>query len=288
MPLLKSDAPTSSTASAALQPVTGHTGLVPYLRDAWRRRDFAIQLASADVRSNNTDTVLGNVWQLLNPTLLVAVYYLIFGIIFDVTRGVDNYLGFLVAGVFLFQFLRKSASSGARAVVNNRSLVQNIRFPRILLPVSVVLSEFFAFVPSLLVVYAVELATGEVVSWHWALIPLVAVLQLAFNLGLAMFTARATTHFRDMEQLLPFLLRLWFYMSGVLYPLSRVGDALGGVWQTLFEANPASVYIELGRSALLENAAPPVDWLVGLGWALASVVLGTIFFRQREMEYGDV
>lgn len=262
--------------------------LLSYLREAWQRRDFAVQLAWADAQSNNTDTLLGNVWQLLNPTLLVAVYYLIFGVIFDVTRGMDNYLGFLVAGVFLFQFTRKSASSGARAVVNNRSLVQSISFPRILLPVSTVLSEFIAFVPSLLVVYAVELATGETVSWHWALIPVVVVVQLVFNLGLAMITARATTHFRDVEQLLPFLLRLWFYMSGVLYPVTRIGDALGGVWQTIFEANPAFMFLELGRAALLDNTAPPARWGWAVAWAVGLAVFGTVFFRQREMDYGDV
>jgi teichoic acid transport system permease protein len=279
---------TSAAQRSRLQSVGAVPPLHRYLAEAWRRRDLAISLSIADARSNHVDTVLGNVWQLLNPTLLVAVYYLIFGVIFDVTRGLDNYLGFLVIGVFLFSFTRKSASSGARAVINNRSLVQNIRFPRILLPASTVLTEFLVFLPSVVVILVVEFATGEPLTPAWLLLAPTLLLQLTFNLGLAMLVARATVHFRDMEQLLPFVLRLWFYMSGVLYPVTRIGEALGGTWQAIFEANPTFVYLTLGRQALMDGTTEPRLWLMGSAWAFGALLVGMVFFWRHELEYGDV
>lgn len=270
-----------------LRDVGAVPGLREYLADTWNRRDFAVSLAMADVRSNHVDTVLGNVWQLLNPALLVGVYYLIFGVIFDVTRGLDNYLGFLVVGVFLFTFTRKSTSSGARAIVNNRSLLQSVRFPRILLPIATVIAEFLIFLPSIAVVLTVMIVTGEEPSFAWLLLAPTVALLWVFNVGMAFVASRFTVHSRDFEEVLPFLLRLWFYMSGVLYPVSRIGEKLGDGWQLLFEANPAHVYITLGRDALLDGTTSGTRWLVGIGWAVGMAVVGAVFFRRHELEYGN-
>jgi teichoic acid transport system permease protein len=260
-----------------------------YLRDTWRYRDFAMSLATASARSNHIDTALGNLWQLLNPVLLTAVYYLIFGVVLDISRGMDNYIGFLVVGVFLFSFIRKSAVSGAKAVVNSRSLVQTIRFPRLVLPVASTLTELLIFLPSVLVILAVVVLTGESIDVAWLLLMPLFVLMLIFNIGIAVATSRFTVQFRDLEEVLPFVIRLWFYMSGVLYPASRFGDKLGGAWQTVFEANPANVYITIGRDALLDGSTSSLRlWTTGFAWAVVTVVVATVFFRRHELEYGDV
>lgn len=261
-------------------------GIVSYLRDSWRYRDFTTSLAVADARSHHVDTLLGSVWQLLNPTLLVGVYYLIFGVIFDVNRGVENYLGFLVVGIFLFTFIRKSMSSGARAIINNRSLIQSIRFPRVVLPIATVLAELLTFLPSVLVIIVVALATGESITFGWLLLlPLIALL-IVFNVGLALGASRLTVRFRDLDELLPFVLRLWFYMSGVLYPVSLVGEQLGSTWETIFEVNPAHVYITIGRDALLDGTTSLRLWGLGIGWAIALTTMMLLFFRRHELEYG--
>lgn len=272
---------------SALRDVGRVPPLGPYLRDSWNYKDFMVSLAYADARSHHVDTALGNLWQLLNPTLLIGVYYLIFGVIFDVTRGLDNYIGFLAIGVFMFTFTRSSMSSGARAILNNRSLMQSIRFPRVVLPMATVFAEFIIFLPSIVVVVVVAIATGEPFGLPWLLLaPLLAV-QLVFNAGLAMIASCLTARYRDLEELLPFLLRLWFYMSGVLYPVDRVGDALGSSWQAVFEANPAHVYLSIGRDALLENSTSAAQWLLAVAWAVVSLGVGLVFFKRDELEYGN-
>lgn len=281
-------ATTSRVEGSELIPVGAVPGVIAYLRQAWRYRDFSMNLAVSEAQTQHVDTVLGNVWQLLNPALLVAVYYLIFGVLFDGTRGVDNYLGFLVVGVFLFTFIRKSMASGARAVINNRSLVQSVRFPRVVLPVASTIAELISFLPSIAVILAVVLVTGEGIHVTWLLIvPLTGILCV-FNVGLAMAASRLTVQFRDLEEVLPFMLRLWFYMSGVLYPVSRIGTELGGAWQTVFEINPANVFITIGRDAVLDHSASLGRWAAGVGWAIGVAATAFVFFRRHELEYGDV
>ena len=155
-----------------------------------------------------------------------------------------------------------------------------------MLPVATVLAELLIFLPSMIVIYTVAVLTGEEISATWLLLFPLVLVQLLFNVGLALAASRSTVHFRDLEELLPFLLRLWFYMSGVLYPVSRIGDELGGFWQAVFEANPANVYITIGRDAILDNSASLGSWLLGLAWAFGVLVSAIWFFRRHELEYG--
>ncbi|MDG1267756.1 MAG: hypothetical protein P8O03_15695, partial [Ilumatobacter sp.] len=101
-----------------------------YLSELWSRRDYVKYVSQSNLRSQQMSTILGNVWHLLNPALQIAVFYLIFGVILGVDRGVDNLLAFISVGLFAYQFSTKSITSGSRAIVANRSLLKSIWFPR--------------------------------------------------------------------------------------------------------------------------------------------------------------
>lgn len=258
-----------------------------YLRDLWSRRQLIVAIPLGDLKAQNRDSLLGGLWHLLNPLLLAAVYYLIFGIIFDAGgRGdVDNFVGFLTIGVFTYYYTSKSITAGARSVVNNEGLIRSIRFPRAVLPVSAVLGEAAALVFSVSTMLAVVLLTGERPEPVWLLLVPALALQTMFNLGVALGIARATAHFRDVEQLLPFLLRIWLYFSGVFYVID---DRVAGipVLHALLQWNPAHTYITLVRAALLDGAAPGRQWLAAVGWGVVALVVGFIFFWRHEGEYG--
>ena len=123
-----------------------------------------------EVRSTHQDTLLGNVWHLANPMLSVAVYYLVFAVMTQVSRGVDNYILFLMVGVFTFNLTTRSVLGGATSIANNQGLMRSIRFPRAVLPFSVIMSRLYTFAFELLVLAAVALATGEGVALRWLLL----------------------------------------------------------------------------------------------------------------------
>ncbi|HZW44223.1 MAG TPA: ABC transporter permease [Dermatophilaceae bacterium] len=237
------------------------------------------------LKAQNQDTVLGSFWHLLNPLLLVGVYYLVFGLILDVGgRGADNFVAFLTAGLFTFLFTRKSVQSGAKSIVSNLGLIRSIKFPRAVLPIAAVLGEAIAMVPAVAAMLCVVLLTGESPRFTWLLLPAIYTVQAVFNLGLAFILARATDHFHDIEHILPYTMTIWMYLSGVFYEVDAyIADPTA---LFIFKLNPAYVFMQLVRNALLGGFNEGRLWLLAVGWALVSIALGFAYFRAREQAYG--
>jgi teichoic acid transport system permease protein len=137
---------------------------------------------------------------------------------------------------------------------------------------------------------AIVLATGEPLTWQWLLIVPLLALQTIFNGGLAMLGARLGAKLPDLKQIIPFALRVWMYGSGVLYTVEKFGAIKNPYLREVIEANPALVFIELIRHAMMEDialASPVwVLWLLAGGWSLLIGVLGFIYFWRGEKEYG--
>lgn len=255
-----------------------------YFREVWAKRDFATTGSFGDLRAQHMNTLFGGIWHLFNPLLLAGVYYLVFGIIFDAAdiEG-GSYAAFLVIGIFVFTFTQKSMTSGSRTVIANLPLIQSLQFPRVVLPLSAVLTEAVAHIPALILMLVLVVATGEPVTALWLLLLPVVALHAIFNLGLALVTARMTFHFRDTQQLLPFVTRLWLYLSGVFYTVDRIPQ---GWARTLFELNPVHAFIELTRQILLHQTLHGRTVAIALGWTLVAAVGGFLFFRAKEVDYG--
>jgi len=266
-----------------------------YLRELWYRREFAITVPLGELRAQNQDTSLGQLWHLLNPLFLISIYYFVFGVVLGIEgrRGVDDYLPFLIVGIITFNYTRSSMQSGARMIVKNRRLVQSINFPRAILPISSIVSETVSHLYALPVMMVLLLSTNLLDSsvrptlWWLLLVPIVVV-QALFNLGLAMTVGRFAFHFRDVQNFMPYALRLWFYMSGVLYPITG-GDLIETAWiRWALQLNPIWSIIEISRDALLYEQAVGWVWGLALGWTVVILLFGFRYFRAAENEYGRV
>ncbi|HLR95089.1 MAG TPA: hypothetical protein VK053_11220, partial [Jiangellaceae bacterium] len=108
-----------------------------YLKDLWSRRGFLWTMSHAKSYAQNQNNYLGQLWTILSPLLLAAVYYLVFGKLLGTTRGIDNFPAFLIIGIFIFMSLSSSVNAGAKSIINNIDLVRAINFPRAVLPISV-------------------------------------------------------------------------------------------------------------------------------------------------------
>lgn len=257
-----------------------------YLRALWARRQFAMAIPAAELEAQHRHTALGNLWHLLDPLFSVAIWWLLFGVILNVTRGVDNVVGFLAVGVFFFHFTMRSVKSGARAITTNEGLIRSISFPRAILPLSVVLAEFAALGYALSAMFVVVLLTGEEPAWTWFLLIPMILVQFLFNTGLALFMARLADHLRDVVQILPYGLRVWGMVSGVFYPVAlRLADRPRLF--AIMQVNPAYLFMELPRRAILDNAAPTMaQWTTLVVWAIVMLIIGFLFFLGRETQYG--
>jgi teichoic acid transport system permease protein len=284
------------TQSAARPP------LGSYVSQLWQRRHFIWAFASAKNIAMYTESRLGQVWQVLTPLLNATVYYLIFGLLLGVSRGLphNTFIPFLVCGVFVFTFTQRSVQSGAKSVGDNLSLIRALHFPRASMPLAYTIIELQQLLVSLCVLAVIVVGFGEMPDLSWLLIVPVLLMQLAFNIGMSLVMARIGAFNRDIQQLLPFIMRTWLYFSGIIYSLSGLTHSkrlaehpwVGHV----LEFNPGYVFVELARLSLLDKYQNYVHntlheqtahlWWYALGWAAVMSVVGFWFFFRAEERYG--
>jgi len=236
-----------------LRPAAARPQIGVYLRQLWRRRSFMLAFATARNIAMYTEARLGQLWQILTPLLNVAVYFLIFGVLLHVSRGVPNYLAFLITGVFVFTFTQRAFISTSNVITGSLPLIRALQFPRAALPLAYVIIELQQMLLSLLVLAIIVLLSGEPLTWFWLLAIPALVLQTIFNVGVGLLVARLGSQVNDFSQLLPFLLRTWLYVSGVLFSIATL-DLRTHRWIiAVLELNPAALYITLTRNALLQS-----------------------------------
>lgn len=256
--------------------------LGPYLEAVWRRRAYMRYVASSELRARQVDTFLGNIWHLLNPILSIGVYYLIFGLLLQTDRGVDNFILYLSVGVFMFGFTQRTTQSGASSITGNLGLIRAIRFPRAVLPITTSITEALTSVSMIVVMFGVAFATGELPRWQWAVLPAVFVVQFMFNTGAALVAARLTVHVRDTTQVLPFLFRMLFYGSGVVFNVSSYASGSHELW---FILNPVYCFLTLSRWCVVGEDVRVSILVSTAGWTIGLLVFGFLWFRAGEELY---
>ncbi|NNE74210.1 MAG: ABC transporter permease [Acidimicrobiales bacterium] len=255
-----------------------------YLSDLWARREFAFHLPMADLRTQNLDKALGQLWHLLNPAFMIAVYYLVFKVLLDVTRGVENYIAFLTIGILLFTLMMRVVTDGLNCMLKDKGLILSVHFPRALMPVTTVVGQTLAFLPSAVVMLVAIVITGSPPRWQWIFFIPIFGLITVMNLGVAFITARAGHAVRDLSMVVQNVSRLLFYASGALFPVSRFVD--DDFYLSLFNINPIYDVLEMSRWALIgtELSVWTVVWAVG--WTVFLVPVGLRFFMAAEHNYG--
>ncbi|MGW7577330.1 ABC transporter permease [Streptomyces sp. NPDC054765] len=267
-------------------------GLPEYIRQLWDRRHFISAFASAKLTAQYSQAKLGQVWQVATPLLNALVYYFIFGLLIGTRKGVPDFVPFLVTGVFIFTFTQSSVMAGTRAISGSLGLVRALHFPRACLPISFCLMQLQQLLFSMGVLVVILLGFGQVPTWSWLLVFPALALQFLFNTGLAMVMARLGSKTPDLAQLMPFIMRTWMYASGVMFSIDLIlkGKHAPAFVGVLLNGNPAAVYIDLMRFALIDsfkaNQLPHHVWAFAVGWALLAGVAGFVYFWKAEERYG--
>lgn len=260
-----------------------------YLGLLWQRRHFIWADSRGRVISGSQGTILGLAWLVLRPVLDGLAFYLVFGLLLGTNRGIENFLGYLLIGVFLFRFTARCLSAGSLALVQGRNVLKAFAFPRAALPIAVVVREALRFVPALVVMLVLILAFPplEPITWRWLLFPVILVLQGLFNLGMALWVARLTARLPDLNQLIGVLTRFWLYGSAVFFSYDRFIDHPRLL--AVLELNPMFVVLDMSRDVLLYATTPATtSWVLLVAWTAAVGVGGLVFFWRAEERYGSL
>ena len=254
--------------------------LIRYWKSLWSRRTFIAEYSRSELREQHFDSLFGQMWLVLNPLLLSAVYFLLIIIIqgsSDVTRYAH-----LTATLFLFYLVANSLTGGVKSITAGQRLILNTAFPRIMLPISAVVIAVAKFVPTLLVFLIIRTVLGLPYTWEmlWAIPVLLITIFLA--LGLAITISCINVYFRDISSFLPYLTRTLLYLSPILYEASALKPEILAI-----EAfNPLFPILDSWSRTLVHGQAPQSSSLyAGLAWAVGVFLVGTYFFLSREREF---
>jgi len=261
------------------RPRLGH-----YLKDFLQRRAFAYTLARYSLQASTAKSSLGAAWHVVVPALQIGIYGVIFGVLLSAIRP-PHFVPYLITGIVLFQFITGCFTDGAKSITSNAPLVRSLDFPRILLPVSAVVSNILRVVPLIALMLIGILAFGERPNLGWFLLIPDFLLMTLFATGASMIAARLTVHLEDLNQLLPFIVRVLFYTSGIFWNIDKIVHI--GWLKVILHNNPIHLYLMIARDSEVDGySATGTDWLVATVWAFAILVLGTVFFWLAEERYG--
>ena len=263
-------------------------GLPPlreYFRDLWRRRDFAMELANTNMRAANTNTALGQLWLVVNPLLLAAVYFLLV-VVLRGPRGGEVDFPQIAGGLFLFFLITGIIQACATSVTNSGSLVLNMNFPKLLLIVSNTYLAVRRYLPTLLVYLVIHLLWGRPFTVHMLWIPLAIVCASMVGMGIGALVATLQVYFRDTAQFLPYIIRIWLYASPVLYTAEEfLQTTIGRHMGRFVQVNPATSVLGIWGDAT-HAATPSLTYIaIAVGWSLLLTIAGSLIFMSREREF---
>lgn len=254
--------------------------------ELWRYRDLWLTLALRDIKLRYRQTALGVAWVVLLPLLASGVFTLVFGVVAKLPSDGSPYFLFVFAGYLGWTSFQNTLQRCSISLVGNSVLITRVYFPRIILPASTVLASLLDFVVGMVVFIGVLLFRGEIPSLaSLALVPVMLALLQLLALGLGLFMAALTVHFRDVQYVLPFLIQLLLYASPVAYGVAAVPPHL----RRIYLLNPVAPVLDTLRAALLGRGE--IHWAAVGGSALATLVLlvaGAMFFLYQDRRYADV
>ena len=278
--------PTFIVNTASLQSLQTRPSFAEYCRQLWDRRAFIWTDARFKALRTTKDYRLWRTWLVLQPLLDVAFYAFLFGLILKTSRGIDNFVGFLILGVIFMRMIVGQMTQGIMLIRNSRGMIQTFSFPKASLAISQTLRSMLDNILPGVMAVLMALAAQHFSPLNWSIvlvIPLFALLHI-FGCGLMLVTARLTAVIPDARALINFFSQAWFFLSGVMFSIDRFVNH-----PTLHEAmtaNPAYIFLTAIRGSVLYQAPPTLEtWGTLIAWSTGTFLVGLIYFWQAEARY---
>ena len=254
------------------------------LVDLWDYRGLVYFLAWRDLKIRYKQTVFGVVWVVLQPSFLTVAFSIFFGRLGGIPSDGIPYPAFVFCGLLPWQLFAATLANSSNSLVANERLITRVYFPRLVIPLSVVVVALVDFVFSLVAFLTIMIYYGIVpTSAAWTL-PGFVLVTLAIASGAGLWLSALNVAYRDVRYTIPFIIQFWFVLSPVVYPSSLVSEA----WRLLYGLNPMAGVIEGFRWALLGNTAMPgIPLTISVLAALALVIGGIYYFRRMEKSFAD-
>lgn len=259
-------------------------------QEIWEYRDLLLLLVKRDLTAIYKQTVLGPLWFVIQPLMMTIVFTVIFGNVAQVpTDGVPPFI-FYMSGLVFWNYFQNILNQGAESLISSRSVLTKVYFPRLVIPLSAVITNFahlaLNFITFLGFYFWFLLSGGEVEPNAWLLVYPLLIIQCALlGLGYGLWISASTIKYRDVKFALPFLVQLWMYATPIVYPASLVDRTL---FQWLLWLNPMTAVVEFGRYGFTGQGTLNMGGYF-LSWAVTIIVLtsGLLVFNKLQRTFVD-
>jgi len=255
--------------------------LVKHTKGFLDYKDLLIQLVSRDLKLKYRRSVLGYLWSVLSPLMIMAVQVVVFSQMFK--RNIPHFPVYLLSGQVLFNFMNQSTHQAIRSILDSATLIKKVYLPKYIFTMAKITSGLIDLVFSLGALAVVIIVTGVGFSWHFLLFPLVLIQLYVFCLGLGLFLAQANVFFRDVQYIYTVVTTAWLYLTPIFYDIEFLPEVL----QKLVRwANPMFFYVSQFRSMVLYHTLP--EWqmvLAGCGAAVVMLGLGGLCFARKQDDF---
>jgi lipopolysaccharide transport system permease protein len=266
--------------------IENRTGLlVMDWAELWEYRELLFALVGREIKVRYKQTAIGVSWVLLQPLVTMLIFTVIFGRLAKMPSDGVWYPVFALTALLPWTYFAQAVSRSGSALVGNANLVSKIYFPRILLPLSMMVAPLVDLALSMLLLFCLLVYAGIPLTWRVITLPAFILVAMLTAMGVSLFVSAANVRYRDVGHAIPFLIQVWMFVSPIVYPVSLVPES----WRFVYGLNPMVGVIEGFRWALVGQAVP--DPMVMVGSAVVIVVLslvGFTYFRQMEQEFADV
>lgn len=271
------------TQQLVIEPTRGLASLK--LREVWEYRELLYFLVWRDLKVRYKQTVLGVAWVVLQPLVATLIFTVVFGNLARMPSGDLPYPLFAFAALLPWQYFAGALNRSGTSLVNSAHLITKIYFPRLIIPLAGVINGLVDFSISFLVLLALMLYYSVVPGFAILTLPLFLLMAIATALGVSLWLSALGVQYRDVNQLLPFLVQVWMYATPVVYPATLFPER----WRPLLGLNPMAGVVEGFRWALTNRGEPPGPLLwVSVAIVLVLLTSGAFFFRNTERTFADV
>ena len=255
------------------------------LHDLWEYRELAYFLTWRDIKVRYKQTALGAAWAIIQPFMTMVVFSLFFGRLAKVPSDGIPYPIFAYAALVPWNFFANGLTWSSNSLVGNANLIQKVYFPRLVIPISAILSGVVDFALSFVVLLGMMLYYRMMPTSAVIWLPFFLLLAFVTSLGVGLWLTALNVQYRDVRYMVPFVVQFWMFASPVAYSSTMLSEP----WRTLYGINPMVGVIEGFRWALLGTGTPPGPMLyVSVVMAVLILVGGAFYFRRMEKSFADV
>jgi len=255
------------------------------LRELWEYRELLYFLIWRDVKVRYKQTALGAAWAIIQPVFMMVVFSLFFGRLAKVPSDGIPYPVFTFCALIPWQLFANALTESSNSLVGNQNLITKVYFPRLVVPLSAVLSGVVDFAIAFVLLLVMMVYFGIVPTWAVVTLPVFILLEILTALGVGLWLSALNVQFRDVRYTISFLVQVWLFLTPVAYPSSIIPER----WRVFYGLNPMTGVVEGFRWALLGKAAPSLSMLlVSILMVLAILIGGLYYFRRMEQTFADL